>query len=66
MSEMALPCSQTDDYIKYHHRTFIQQLMETEANTQIRTLDSASKIQLKSGRSESMSNEFKTMRDSST
>ena len=28
-----LPCSQTDEYLKYHHRNFIQQLMETEAET---------------------------------
>ena len=29
--ELALPCSQIDDYLKCDHRTFIQQLMEAEA-----------------------------------
>ena len=29
--EVALPCSQIDDCLKCHHRTFTQQLMETEA-----------------------------------
>ena len=29
--ELALPCSQIDDYLKCHHRTFIQQLMEADA-----------------------------------
>ena len=28
--EGAFPCSQTDEYLKCHYRTFIQQLMETE------------------------------------
>ena len=36
---LALPYSQTDEYLKYYQRTVIQQLMETEAETCIRTLD---------------------------
>ena len=38
MLKLALPCSQTDEYLKYHHRTFIQQLMEAEIETCIRAL----------------------------
>ena len=38
VTKLALPCSQIDEYIKYHHRTFIQQLMETKAETCIRAL----------------------------
>ena len=54
MPELALPYSQNDDYIKYYRRTsniltFIQQLMETEAETCIKALDCAPKVQLKSG-----------------
>ena len=29
--ELAFPCNQTDDYLNRHHRTFIQQLMEPDA-----------------------------------
>ena len=36
---MALSCSQIYDYLKYHHRTFVQQQMETETKTHIRALD---------------------------
>ena len=61
MPELALCCSQIDEYLKYHHRTFIQQLMETEVETNIRALGRAPKIQLNSGRSEKISKEVKTM-----
>ena len=61
MPELALPSSQIDEYLKYHHRTFIQQLMEAEAETHIGTLDLAPKVHLKSGRNENMSKEVKTM-----
>ena len=61
-----LTCSQTEDYFKYHHRTFIHEQMKIEAMTHIRALEWAPNIQLKSGRSESMSKEFKTIRCSST
>ena len=37
--ELALSYSQIDEYLKYHHRTFIQELMETEADTCIGALD---------------------------
>ena len=37
--ELALFCIQIDDYLKYHHRTFFQQQMETEAESHIRELD---------------------------
>ena len=33
VSELSWPCSQNDEYLKYHQRTFIQQLMKTEAET---------------------------------
>ena len=63
-SDLDLPCSKIDYYLKYHHRTFIQQLMETEAETLIGVLDRAPKVQLKSGRNENMSTETKTMVES--
>ena len=56
-----MPCSQTDDYLKYYYRTFIQQQVETEAETHIEALDLVPKVQLKSGRNENMSKEVKTM-----
>ena len=61
MPELALPCIQIDEYLKYHHRTFIQQLMESEAETCSEALGWAPKVQLKSGKSENMSKEVKTM-----
>ena len=39
MPELALPYSQTDDYLNYHDRTFIQQQMKTQAETGSRALD---------------------------
>ena len=38
-ADLDLPYSQTDEYLKYHYRTFIQQLMEREAETHIGALD---------------------------
>ena len=61
VSLLALPCSQIDEYIKYHHRTFIQQLMEAEVETHSRAHGWAPKAQLKSERSETMIKEAKTM-----
>ena len=59
--DLDLSCSQTDDCLKYHHRTFIQQLMETEAETCIGALDLAPTVQLKSGRCENTSKEVNNM-----
>ena len=38
-SRLALPYGQTDDYLKYLYKTFVQQQMEKEAETHIRALD---------------------------
>ena len=59
--ELTLPWIQIDDCLKCHHRNFIQQLMETEAETHSGALSWAPKVQLMSGRSENMSKEVKTM-----
>ena len=64
--KLALPCSKTDEYLKNRHITFIQQLIEIEAETCIRALNRVSKVQLKSGRNENMSKEVKTMMGSPT
>ena len=48
-------CSETDEYLKCHHRTFIQQLMGTETETHIGALEKTPKVQVKSGRSETIS-----------
>ena len=37
--ELALSHSHTDEYLSYHHRTFIWQWMEIETETHIGTLD---------------------------
>ena len=37
--ELALSYSHTDDYLAYHHRTFIQQWMEIETENHIGALD---------------------------
>ena len=37
--ELALSHSHTDEYLEYHHRTFIWQWMEIETETHIRSLD---------------------------
>ena len=60
-TQTGLACSQIDEYLKYHHRTFIKQLMETEAETRIRALDWPPNVQLKSERSENMSKKVKTL-----
>ena len=61
MPELALPCNQIDEYLKCNHRPFIQQLMETVAETHSGDLDLAPKVQLKSGRNKNMSKEVKTL-----
>ena len=33
LPELALPCSQIDNYLKCHHKTLIQQLMEAESES---------------------------------
>ena len=56
---MALLCSHIDDYLKCHHVTFIQQLMETGAKIHSIALGGAPKVQSKSGRRENTSKEVK-------
>ena len=57
MFKLVLPSSHIDEYLKYHHRTFIQQLMKTEAEIS----SGAPKVHLKSERSENMRKDVKTI-----
>ena len=59
--ELILPYIQINYYFKCHHRTYIQLLIEADAENYSGVLVYASKIELKSGKSENMSNEVKTM-----
>ena len=64
--QLALSHSHTDEYLAYHHRTFIWRWMEIETETHIGTLDLAPKVQMRSRRRENMSKEVKTTRGAST
>ena len=63
--ELALSHSHTDEYLAYHHRTFIWQWMEIETETHIGTLDLAPKVQMRSRR-ENMSKEVRITSGAST
>ena len=64
--ELALSHSHTDEYLAYHHRTFIWQRMEIETETHIGALDLAPKVQMRSRRRENMNKEVRTTRGAST
>ena len=64
--DLHLACSQTEEYLKYHHRNFVQQQMEKEAEIHIGALDWAPKVKIKSGKNENMSKEVKAMMVSSS
>ena len=66
MPELALSHSLTDEYLAYHHRTFIWRWMEIETETHIKELDLAPNVQMRSRRRENMSKEVRTMRGAST
>ena len=63
MLELALSHSHTDEYLAYHHRTFIWQWMEIETETHTGALDLAPKVQMRNRRRENMSKEVRTSRD---
>ena len=63
---MALSYSQTDEYLAYHHRTFIWRWMEIETETHIGALDLAPKVQIRSRRRENVSKEVRTTRGAPT
>ena len=46
---LTLPCNQTDEYLKYQHRTVIQKLIETAAEPASEQWTELPKVQLKSG-----------------
>ena len=54
MPELALSPIHTDEYLAYHHRTFIWRWVEIETETHIGALDSAPKVQMRSRRRENM------------
>ena len=60
--ELALSHNHTDEYLAYHHRTFIWRWMEIETETHIGTLDLAPKVQMRRRRRENMSKEVRTTR----
>ena len=47
---LALSHSHTDEYLAYHHRTFIWRWMEIETETHIKALELAPKVQMRSRR----------------
>ena len=57
MPELTLSYSYTDEYLAYHHRTFIWQWMEIETETHIEALDLAPKVQMRNRRRENMDHE---------
>ena len=63
---LALSHTHTDEYLAYHHRTFIWRWMEIETETHIGALDLAPKVQMRSRRRENMSKEVRTTRGAST
>ena len=60
--EPVLSNSHTDEYLTYHHRTFIWQWMEIETETHNGALNLAPKVQMRSRRRENMSKEVRTTR----
>ena len=66
MPELVLSHNHTDEYLAYHHRTFIGQWMEIETETHIGALDLAPKVQMSSRRKENMSEEVRITRGVST
>ena len=66
MPELALSHNHTDEYLEYHHRTFIWQWMEIETEIHIGVLDLAPKVQMKDRKRENMSKEVRTARGAST
>ena len=60
--ELALSHSHTDEYLAYHHRTFIWRWMKIETETHIGALDLAPKFQMGSIRRENMSKEVRATR----
>ena len=62
--ELTLAHSHTDEYLVYHHKTFIWRWMEIETETHIGAQDLAPKVQM-SRRRENMK-EVRIMRDAST
>ena len=60
VTKLSLHCSKTD-YLKCQHRTFIQQLIEAEADIYSRALGCAPKVQFKKGKSENMSKDVKNI-----
>ena len=64
--ELALSHSHTDEYVAYHHRTFIWWWIEIETETHIGGLDWTPKVPMRTRRRENMSKEVRTARDVST
>ena len=64
--ELALSHGHTDEYLAYHHRTFIWRWMEIETETHIGALDLAPKAQMRRKRRENMSKEVRTTKCVST
>ena len=64
--ELALSHSHTDEYLAYHHRTFIWRWMEIETEIHIGALDLAPKVQMMSRRRENMSKKVRTARSAPT
>ena len=64
--ELALSHSHTDEYLEYHHKTFIRKWMEIETETHIGALDLAPKGQMRSRRRENVSKEVRITRGAST
>ena len=63
---MALFHSHTDEYLAYHHRTFIWPWMGIETETHTEVMDFAPKVQMSSRRREKMSKEVRPTRGAST
>ena len=61
-SNLDLPCSQIDEYLKYHHRTFIQELMGKQRQRPASEhWTEFPRSSCRVGRNENMSKEVKTM-----
>ena len=64
--ELASFHNHTDEYLAYHHRTFIWQWMKVETETHNGALDLPPKVQMRSRRRENVSKEVRITRGAST
>ena len=64
--ELALSHSHTDEYLAYHHRTFIWRWMKTETESHIGALDLAPYVQMRSRWRENMSKDVRITTGAST